>query len=253
MREPGHVRAQYADASNLDARVALHRRFSTNPYGAFRWAFDRLLAGPHGCVLDVGGGPGGIWVSERERLSPDARIVVTDLSSGMVTEARRRIGDGRFSFIVADAQNLPLPDASFDVAMANHMLYHVPDLASALAEIERVLRPGGRLIATTNGEKHMEQLRTLIGQTAFRVAGFSLENGAEKLASRFDDVVCERYPDGLDVTEAGPIIDYIRSMSTYWIGTRCEDDVRREIDAVISREGVFHIDKDAGLFTAVRR
>ncbi len=253
MNNPDHVRAQYADASNPDARVALHRRFSTNSYGAFRWAVDRLLAAPHDVVLEVGGGPGGIWVSEGHRLPAGARIVFTDLSQGMIAEARRRIDDDRFVFAVADAQELPFANASFDAVVANHMLYHVPDLDRALSEFARVLRPRGRLLATTNGDHHMSQLRSLIQQDSFRVTGFSLENGERKLAGHFDNVVRERYPDGLDVTEAAPVIEYIRSMATFWIGRRPEGDLRRDVESVIEREGVFHIDKDAGIFTATKR
>jgi SAM-dependent methyltransferase len=253
VNDPDHVKDQYTDSTNLDARIALHRRFSTNDYGATRWAFDRLLAGPHEMVLDVGGGPGTIWASQRARLPGSTRVVVTDLSIGMAGEAARRIADPRFRYSTADAQALPFRDATFDVVMANHMLYHVPELPRAVAEFARVLRPNGRLLATTNGSNHMAQLRKLTNQDLFRVRGFDLEDGGSKLASHFDQIVCEHYPDALEVTEVEPIVDYIRSMSDFWIGARSEDEMRRDIEAVIENEGIFRIEKDAGIFTAVRR
>ena len=100
----------------------------------------------------------------------------------------------------------------------------------------------------------MAQLRRLVSQEEFIVLGFSLESGVSQLEAFFDDVTCERFPDSLEVTEVEPILAYIRSMmANFWIGVKPEEELRQEIDAVIERDGVFHIDKDAGLFTAVRR
>jgi SAM-dependent methyltransferase len=255
MQDPAHVRVQYSDSSNLDARAAIHARFGTATQPWFSWVADRLLAGPHERVLDVGGGPGGIWASERHRLPGSTHIVSSDLSCGMAAEAKRRIeGDERFVFIASDAQAIPFPDASFDTVVANHMLYHVPDLNRGLAEVVRVLQPGGRLLAATNGERHMLQLRELISKDELIVVrGFSLENGRDLLAAHFADVTCDRYEEALDVTEAEPILAYIRSMADFWIGVSPEDDLRTQIDSVIERDGVFRIEKDVGLFVAVRR
>ncbi len=58
----------------------------------------------------------------------------------------------RVQFKEIDAQSIPFEDETFDAVIANHMLYHVPDRPKAIAEIKRVLKPGGRLIATTIGK-----------------------------------------------------------------------------------------------------
>ena len=58
----------------------------------------------------------------------------------------------------AGADALPFPDASFDVLTARHMLYHVPSVPAALAEFRRVLKPGGRFLATTNVAAYMPEL-----------------------------------------------------------------------------------------------
>lgn len=137
---------------------------------------------------------------------------------------------------------------------ANHMLYHVPDVPKAIAEFARVLKPRGRLVASTNGSGHMRQLGALLSlRDPFVITGFDLDDGASKLETHFEGIVRERYDDALEVTEPQPILDYIRSMASYWHGARPEDEVRREIEAVIEREGAFRIDKNAGVFTAVRR
>jgi ubiquinone/menaquinone biosynthesis C-methylase UbiE len=67
-------------------------------------------------------------------------------------------GDGRFSMRRMDVQALDLPDAAFDAVVANWMLYHVPDRPRALAEIRRVLRPGGTLFSATNGDAHVREI-----------------------------------------------------------------------------------------------
>lgn len=90
-------------------------------------------------------------------------IVCTDLSPGMAAEARSELaGEAGLSFAAADAQALPFPDESFDVVLANFMLYHVPDRPRALAEIRRVLRSGRQFAAATVGRTHMGGMRELV-------------------------------------------------------------------------------------------
>jgi SAM-dependent methyltransferase len=85
---------------------------------------------------------------------------------------------------VGDAQALPFADGSFDAALAAWMLYHVPDLDRALAELARVLRPGGRLVAVTNAEESLHELWSLLGVQG---PGYSFhsDNGAEILGRHF--------------------------------------------------------------------
>jgi ubiquinone/menaquinone biosynthesis C-methylase UbiE len=62
---------------------------------------------------------------------------------------------GRLSLIQADAQRLPLRDSGVDVAMAMHMLYHIADIPAAVRELRRIVRPGGTILASTNGADTM--------------------------------------------------------------------------------------------------
>src|SRR5262249_16427972 len=122
---------QYRDPSNLYARGSLHARFSTNPQPWFRWLFNELLAiaSSDAYILEIGCGPAGLWVENLDHLPADWRVTLTDLSDGMVAAARARIAAAppdAFTVQQADAEDLPFADASFDVVIANHMLYHVP-------------------------------------------------------------------------------------------------------------------------------
>ena len=109
-----------------------------------------------------------------------AEVVATDLSPRMVEIAASRGLDAR----LADVQALPFEDGEFDCAVANAMLYHVADLERSLAELHRVLEPGGRLVATTIGADHMLELWQLVG---YRVPErqFSRETGEEALSRHF--------------------------------------------------------------------
>ncbi|HET7046251.1 MAG TPA: methyltransferase domain-containing protein [Gaiellaceae bacterium] len=239
---------QYRDQTNLRARIELHARFSTNP-GWQQWVFDRLELADGERVLEVGCGPGDLWRANLDRL-PDVALTLADLSPGMIDAAREAVGV-RAEYAVADAQELPLPDGSFDLVVANHMLYHVPDRPRALAELRRVLRPGGRLVATTNGAEHLAELVRLSGApgaNGFRgFDRFGLENGPAQLEPFFADVEVERYEDALEVTEVEPVLAYLRSTMSL---RPDEDDlprISREVAAAIERDGSFHVTKSQGL------
>src|SRR5215208_7315562 len=152
---------QYRDSSNLDARVMLHQRFSTNPYGWFRWVFDTLLKLPEDAkILELGCGHGLLWKENASRIPAGWNITLSDLSSGMLDAAwRNLVVTGRaFQFKEIDAQSIPFEDETFDAVIANHMLYHIPDRPKAINEIRRVLKPGGCLIAATVGKHHLKEM-----------------------------------------------------------------------------------------------
>jgi len=254
---------QYRDAANLDARRALHERFSTNPYGWLPWVFDHLQTlPPESVALELGCGPGSLWRENAARISPQWSVMLTDYSGGMVAEARSHLSGNPpvFRFAQADAQALPFTDATFDAVIANHMLYHVPNRERAYAEVQRVLRPGGRLFAATNG--HNALLRWLSQFTGDPQgsddlpSGFSLDTGGTELARWFADVQVAHYPDALAITEAAPLIAY--ALSTTHVRDRFaaeeENAVRAEIAAIVEREitaqGTIHIPKAVGLFLA---
>jgi SAM-dependent methyltransferase len=152
---------------------------------------------------------------------------------------------------------LPFADAQFDGVIANHMLYHVPDLPRGLAEIRRVLKPGGILFAATNGNGHMGEMHELLHRfdpqftvTPFRL-GFSLENGAALLAPYFVAVELRRYESSLRVTESAALVAYARSMNMFQPGAEPAFQALLE-EELHSHGGVIEINKVTGLFRAVK-
>ena len=105
-------------------------------------------------VLDVGAGTGTLAFTALERW-PDASVVATDASVGMLELARARLEtmpagfDERLEVVHGPAERLPLPDAAVDAAMSSFVLQLVPDRLQALEEIRRVLKPGAPLVYVT--------------------------------------------------------------------------------------------------------
>lgn len=240
---------QYATDANLRARITLHQRFSTAKEDWHRWLFDRVAPLPGARILEVGCGPAEFWKRNLERIDPTWELTLTDLSPGMIEVAKQVLGD-RAAFAVADAQELPFPDESFEVVLASHMLYHVPDRPKALAEIRRVLVPGGTFHAAANGDGHMRQLDELVGDAwDFARLGdlFGLENGIAQLEPFFVDVTEERLQSGLEVTELEPLVAYVASSSTFRGDI---EQVRAAAGETFAQEGVFRIDAHPGVLHA---
>jgi ubiquinone/menaquinone biosynthesis C-methylase UbiE len=256
------TRDQYKDATNLDARIQIHKRFSTNPYGWFQWVFDTLGRLPEKAnILEVGCGPAVLWKECAGRIPDEWTITLSDLSIGMLDAARQNLASLKrdFEYKQMDAQSIPYEDQTFDAVIANHMLYHVPDRKKALLEIRRVLKDKGSLIATTIGESHMAEMNVWIkrasnnGQKGMFSLVFTLENGLSQLQEFFSKVEISRYPDGLNVTQVEPIMRYIRSATK--AADLSEDElgkVEKELTTVLEREGEIFISKDSGLFEAVK-
>jgi SAM-dependent methyltransferase len=252
---------QYKTDSNLNKRIYLHKRFSTNPYGWCKWVFDQLDL-PAGCrLLELGCGVGDLWLENMVRLPSNSQIFLSDYSGGMVHQASENLHDMHqaFSFARIDAQYLPFDDESFDVIVANHMLFHVPDRRKALSQICRVLQPGGKLYATTTGDKHLVEILYLVRQFDPELfhgysgdpIEFTLENGLALLLEWFPEVRIDRYIDSLCVTEAVPLADYILSSVRLGVAKNKRDLLIEFLNReLISNNGVIWISKDSGIFVA---
>ena len=254
------LRDQYKDGSNLSARVRLHQRFSTNRYGLLRWIFDRMRLPESASVLEVGCGTGIFWRGGAQ-VPRGWRVILTDMSAGMLAETRAsltQIGHS-FTYIQADAQAIPFRDESFDAVIANHMLYHVPDIPRALTEIRRVLKPSGCCYAATMGLDNMKEMNDLstrffsIPRMTESTARFGVESGEAYMRASFSEVTLERYPDSLVITEAAPLMDYINSMR---VRSRVTADqvaaLRAHVENEIAAQGEIRMTKDSGLFIARR-
>jgi SAM-dependent methyltransferase len=214
----------YATDESLAVRQRIHEQFSVPTLNFFEWVLDRVEWSGSEVVLDVGAGPGQYFESVKRRI-PDGTLMGADLSFGM---ARRASSHALAALVTnADVQTLPFPSHAFDVVLANHMLYHVPDVDAALREIHRVLKPTGTLIAATNSQFNMPELDQLSRRvfTQLGVAGievenfvkpasrqFTLEDAPMRLARHFGAVARFDLPGALVFPAKQPLLDYFNSM-----------------------------------------
>jgi SAM-dependent methyltransferase len=163
MNDPHYLKTeQYNNSANLAARIRLHERYDTGSRGLHEWAFDIMLEHipPPAHILELGAGRGDLWKSNASRIPDNWTITLTDFSPGMLEDNKTYLGDlaGRFACKVADAQDIPFEDGSFDVVMAHFMLYHVPDRPKAIREIDYI-RSLIRLPAVELLAKHEPDLK----------------------------------------------------------------------------------------------
>lgn len=176
--DPSYVSRQYETEDGLAARKSAYR--SVSGPDAHELALEAVLEGRPSRVLEVGCGEGELAARLTAAIGD---VVAADQSPRMVELTRARGVDAE----VADVQQLPFPDASFDAALAAWMLYHVPDVDLGICELARVLRPGGRLVAVTNADDHLQELFALGGIDGWELP-FSAENGVEILGRHFESV-----------------------------------------------------------------
>lgn len=204
INHPGTVRDQYADEAQLELRRSIWHPTLDGRDPATEALAAVVDAAPDR-ILEVGCGTGAFAARLRQAL-PEAALVATDQSERMVEVTSQRGIPGR----VADVEDLPFDDDSFDAVAAMWMLYHVPHLDRALAEIARVLRPGGLLVAATNGDDHVADLRREAGGGPL-LTHFSRENGATVLAGRFADVRRLDFATRAVFTDHAQAVAYLRS------------------------------------------
>jgi SAM-dependent methyltransferase len=226
---------QYATSGNLAARQGLWANSRRDPsFDLTAWVIDLVGIGrdEERAVLDAGCGNGMYERALRER-GHAGSIVAVDLSAGMLPHVA---GAAR---VQADVTSLPLQSDLFDVALAPHMLYHVPDVRAAARELRRVLRPDGVLVAVTNGFANLIELRRLVeaavgtGWQMVRPADiqFSLENGAELLSAAFGSVVLvDCPPSALVVEDVDALVEYVASTADHY-----ESQIERPWSEVVGR------------------
>jgi ubiquinone/menaquinone biosynthesis C-methylase UbiE len=257
--DQARVAAQYAAPDRHDVRRALHARFTIADIPYSDWLLDRIGLEPGMRILDIGCGSGDIWAYRA--LPEGLSITMADASEGMLeaaTERTKGIANARFEFVRADACDMPFEDETYDMVLASHMLFHVPDLYAALSEIARVLKPDGHLSATTMSRNNLKEMYALAERHSVVLPqpsnSFTMEDGRATLVRFFNRVSREEYVSSLQVTEAEPLVKYIQSVDTF--GSQSEEAVRamrEEIQNKIDETGSYDISKLSCLFVCAEK
>lgn len=215
------MKIQYQNAGNISARIRLHSLFSANKQGWFPWLYEQYQIHNGMEILELGCGDGALWYENLSLLPSDLSITLSDISDGMLSDAKRKIGsdDPRFSFQRFDCQDIPFDSNLFDLVIANHVLFYPEDLSRTFSEILRVLKPGGKLVCSAYSSRHMQEISRLVqefdGRIVLSADGlyeiFGMENGKALLDPWFEGVTWHLYQDHLLITSPDPLIQYIQS------------------------------------------
>jgi len=249
---------QYGDAGWLSTRIEIQERYSSNPEGWFQWLFDRFHLQRQSRILELGCGPGDLWIENSDRLPDGLEVVLSDLSPGMLYEAQKRFSRGmeRFYFTVIDAQAIPYESEWLDIVIGIGLIDHIPDRVRALDEIHRVLRPGGLFFTTAGSRSHLQEIESLVrpfvpyADFGGDPARFGLENGARLLSPWFKKIEQQVFRDQLVFDEPDPIIAYVLSESSIQrdlIGGKLER-FRNFVTRTLDEQGKIEVTTEKGLF-----
>lgn len=263
-----HLQDQaYANSANLQARVSIYD-FQEPKVELYRWALAHISWESVARVLDIGCGPGGYLQELSTR--PSLELIGIDLSAGMLRDLRSRWKQTAVypHMLCADVQQIPLATGSVDVALAMHMLYHVPNIPQALQELRRIVRPGGKLLALTNSADHVAEIFNLIADAIDAHVGtpiadrqpvirrFRLNDAGLLLKASFGNVERRDVKAELRIPHVEPVLGYLNStrasrepqlpMGMPWDAVL--EYVARHVQTVIDSHGVFRVHTHSGVF-----
>jgi ubiquinone/menaquinone biosynthesis C-methylase UbiE len=261
------VKRQFSTEEFLRIRQETHDKYTVPAVNFSEWALNCVQWAGDERVLDIGAG-NGIYYAKLKHMHPNVQYFGVDLFEKMLLSH-----PAPANLSQADAVALPFPDGTFDVVMANHVLFFVSDIDQAVREIRRVLKPKGLLMAATNSVQNMPELQVLMrraivllsrsgGQNARPPSAFSdnfaLENGTRILARHFYAVVRHDLPSALVFPETDPAMAYLESTRDLREGSLPSDvewdDVmvimRQQINQLVKHLGELVINKQNGVLIA---
>ena len=227
---PHYVDEQYGDVGRLRVRLEAHRLFSERTTDTLQsWVVGLMQPRRGSLVVDIGCGVG---TYHPLLAGLAARIISLDLSIHMLEATLSQANELaiRVETVRASAERIPLVDGCCDIAMCNHVLYHVRDILAALTELRRIVRPGGSVAITTNVRGRVPADRFTIDdlplvKTVFPTAQLHIREDAFRFPSLED------------------------AMKFFETTSRAHE-LQPHVELAIRREGVFRWDKTAGCFLA---
>lgn len=171
----------------------------------------------------------------------------------MLETAKKNTKDSPWvDYQVVDIREIPYEENTFDMVIANMMLYHVPDLDRGLAEVRRVLKSGGSFYCATYGEHGiMEFINETLRE--YRIGGvigrsFTLQNGGDSLGKYFPVVEKLTREDGLRITHIPDFVDYVLSMSSLSGMENASAEVLQSAFEKKAVNGILYVPKEYGMF-----
>jgi SAM-dependent methyltransferase len=251
--DPTPPSSQYGDSTNLKCRAGLHQRYGKRPW--FSWVAEHLPLRPGMEILDIGCGPGWFWKLSGDL--PAIRLTLADRSAGMVAEAMKVVDTvADKTGVTADASDLPFADASFDLILAMHMLYHVPEPRAALAQMKTKLKPGGTMALTSNAavpDPMWEIHASVMGGAPFDPAAviFGVDQAQDWLGALFGNVRIGHFTETYAVNDPEDFM--VVYLSLPWV-QEADDAIKSRLrmatEAAFAQSGVVEIPRHSILALA---
>jgi ubiquinone/menaquinone biosynthesis C-methylase UbiE len=257
------VKEQYKSDKNLNIRSNLHS-YNTNKIDFDKWCFNQIKFPTNGKVLELGCGTGKLWLKNKDIIDNSLDITLSDFSKSMLKIARDKLKEVNYKFKYEEinVENIPYEDNSFDVVIAEHMIYFAPDVEKALLEIRRVLKDGGVLYVSANSCETMAELNKLaekfdsslgINNNGYSTR-FELENGEGILKKCFNKVDVEILEGKIIVNHAEPVVSYKASTiqgSSILVGEK-KKKFTKYLEDYIEKNGNISITTKTCMFKAVK-
>ena len=268
MSEDEKVIEQYQSSANLNKRINIHS-YSTSTKNWFDWVYERLQIQSGQKIVEIGCGNAILWAYNAYKIPENVEITLTDRSEGMLLEAQKKLEpyqsvfrkqNIQITYQIADANKLLIPTKSYDLIIANHMLYHVTNIKSCLETVSKALKKNGTFCCSTIGKGHMKELHEIVATFDADIAieipsdhhttCFRLENGMDYLKEHFSMIKQDIQDNDLLVDDVDAIYNYVHSYSgnAPYILEKRADEFREIIKEKLEKEGVIYIHKSTGMF-----
>ncbi|WP_159150204.1 MerR family transcriptional regulator, partial [Clostridium neonatale] len=211
------IKEQYNSDKNLNLRSNLHS-YNVNKIDWDVWCFENMKFCKNDKVLELGCGNGKLWLKNKEKIETDLNITLSDFSKSMIKSAKNNLKEINmdFQYKEINAEKIPYKDETFDVIIAEHMIYFVSNIEKALEEIKRVLKPNGKVYITTNSKNTMNELNELCEKFAPNSGlsnnglseRFNLEEGEKLLKKYFNNVSLNVLEGKIILSESEPLVSY---------------------------------------------
>lgn len=257
------VREEYKSDKNLNIRTNLHS-YNINEVDFDKWCFNQMYFFNNAKILELGCGTGKLWFRNRDNIDKNLDVMLSDFSKSMLRIAKEKLKNIEcdFKYEEINAENIPFEDESFDIIIAQHMIYFVPDIEKALAEIQRVLKPKGIFYVTANSCESMKELNKLVEKFAPNLGldsngysdRFDLEHGKGILEKYFSSVDVAILDGKIIVDDAKPVVSYKASTiqgSSILVGEK-KKEFTKYLEDYIKKDGSISITTKACMFKAMK-
>lgn len=252
---------QYKTHQNLENRMKLWS-YGSNPESLPKWIFSKIQLQEYEKVLELGCGTGQLWLENFNTIPLTCSIILSDFSEKMIKKAEENLQPYKLpiTYEIIDAEKIPYPDKTFDVVVGCHMLYHISNIQKTLKSVKKILKPGGRFIATTNSQVHLRELKDFLSEFDLYSGGrlkffseFRNESGREVLKPYFSEIQFYEYNNNVNITSVEVLMKYIESMflgENFTKFQRKKAEVETAIIKILEEKSFFKITGISGLFKA---